>query len=364
MKIRVGGEFSSQGIAKIISGLLVLMYGFVPIVLDTLGIYRIPWAFSNFSYSMALFFIILTLPNYNFKKYFFRFDFKSNYKVKTFLLFTVAIICFSLWGWTDDRVSAGASVSAFFRASWLLFCLCFINATENKKLLMLVLTAVLVFIDESRTYFMIAFFVLAISSNRKKIYFFIGMFTILLVAAVRQNESMTLLQMLTYGVVGEGYNGAKSVGQVIRLDLSNFSTVKHLSLTFLQPLYLPIQTIGGGLGFDLPQQSDVLFELTAAQLGEKLSPMGGWYILSDFIIYREVGVFYMALYIHWVWWLCNRVFNTRYFPIGAFLFFLSIKSSPLIFFKMMLYLILIATIVTALGGFKDKKQRGRMKNGN
>jgi len=97
----------SQSIAKSISGLLVLMYGFVPLTLNSLGIYNIVWAESNFIYSLCLFIIVLTLPNYKFKTYFFRFDFKTNYLWKTFLLFSIAITYFSLWSWSDDRVSPG-----------------------------------------------------------------------------------------------------------------------------------------------------------------------------------------------------------------------------------------------------------------
>ncbi|MFT5849008.1 MAG: hypothetical protein ACI902_003088 [Psychroserpens sp.] len=346
-----------QRIAKFMSIALVAMYAIVPLILNELGIYSIPWAEENFFYSLSLIFILFTLPLYDFKTYFFRFDFKENYFPKTVLLFFACTICFYLWGWHDDRESIGASLSALFRAFWLLFCFCFVNASERKKLFLLFLTAILVFIDQSRTYFMIAFFVLSLSSKNKKVYFSIGLAAILLVAAVRVESNISGIQILTYGIVGEGYNGAKSIGQVLQLDLSSFSASEHLLLTFLQPIYLPFQMIGNGLfSLGFPSQADSLGALTRNQLGETLSPMGGWYILSDFIIYKHIGIVYMFVYIHWLWWLCNRIFNTRYFPIGAFLFFLAIKATPFVFFKMMLYIFIIASLLTFLGAYKDKKR--------
>jgi hypothetical protein len=341
--------------AKTLSVLLVLMYAFVPYILNELGLYLIPWALENLYYSLILALIIIFLPHYSFQKHLFRFDVNQNSLLKTLILFFTCCFIFSLWSWHDDRESAGASVAAFFRALWILNAFCFINSSENKKLTLILLTAILVFIDQSRTYFMIAFMVLALASNRKKLYLSIGMLGVLLVAAVRVNESMSIIGMLTYGIVGEGYNGSKAIGQVLLLDVNSIDRLPHAILTLIQPLYLFFEMfIGPLLQLELPTQSSTLGDAVQSELGEKLSPMGGWYILADFIWYGPVGVLLMFLYINMTWYLSNFILNTRYFPIGAFFFFLSIKATPFIYYKLLLYVVGIALFFTLLGFYKNK----------
>ncbi|MFT5294823.1 MAG: hypothetical protein ACI9YH_000833 [Colwellia sp.] len=344
-----------QLLAKLLSISLVLMYAFVPYILNELGVYSIPWALENLYYSLALAVIIICLPHYSFNKHLFRFDVNQNSLSKTFVLFLICCVIFSLWSWHDDRVSIGSSVAAFFRALWILNAFCFITSTEKKKLILILLTAVLVFIDQSRTYFMIAFMVLALASNRKKLYLLVGMLGVLLVAAVRVNQSMSIIAMLTYGIVGEGYNGSKAVGQVLQLDVNTLDWISHSILTLIQPIYLPIQMfISPLLQIDLPSQNHVLAEAVRDQLGEKLSPMGGWYILADFIWYGPFGVLLMFLYINMTWYLSNFILNTRYFPIGAYFFFLSIKATPFVYYKLLLYVVGIAIFFTLLGFYKNK----------
>ncbi|WP_166424739.1 hypothetical protein [Paraglaciecola sp. 20A4] len=359
-------QSSLQMFAKILSTLLVLMYAFVPYILDSLKIYQIPWAVENFYYSVVLAVIIMFLPHYSFKKHLFRFDVHSNSLTKTIVLFFVCCLVFSLWSWHDDRESVGASVAAFFRALWILNSFCFIKSTEKKRTWLILLTAILVFIDQSRTYFMISFMVLALASNRKKLYLVIGMFGVLLVAAVRVGESMSIIGMLTYGIVGEGYNGSKAVGQVLLLNRDSVDWLSHTALTLLQPIYLPIEMVVGPF-FDagLPTQSSILGNAVKVELGEKLSPMGGWYILADFIWYGPIGIVLMFIYINMTWYLSNFILNTRYFPIGAFFFFLSIKAMPFVYYKMLTYVVGIAFVFTLLGFYKNKNFKFRpVKIGN
>lgn len=345
-------------IAKGLSASLVMMYALVPILLDASSIYAIPWAEKNFWYSLALALMIIMLPSYKFHKYVFRFDHKSNAHIKTIALFGVCCVVFSLWPWHDDRESLGASLAAFFRVAWVLNVFCFVNAPERSRIFAIVLTVILVFIDQSRTYFMIAFMVLALASERKLLYFFLGLLGVLLVAATRVGESMSALGMLTYGIIGEGYNGTKAVGQVLALDVASLDKTTHFFLTMLQPIYTPFEIfIGRIFGIDLPSQSSVLDEAVRYQLGEKLSPMGGWYIVADFIWYGPIGLLFMWFYINISWLLSNLLLNTRYFPIGAFFFFLAVKSTPFVYQKALLYVILIALIFTILGFYKNKRLR-------
>lgn len=347
-----------QIFAKLMSAALVLMYALVPYILNALNIYFIPWAADNLLYSMCLFVVVLFLPHYKFRYHLFRFDLKRNHWIKTYILFFVCALVFSLWPWHDDRVSVGASVSALFRALWILNVFCFVNASEREKLGIIFLTAALVFIDQSRTYFMVAFMVVALSSRRKLSYMGVGMLGVVLVAAVRMGESSSAFVMLTYGIVGEGYNGAKPVGQVLEIDSSQLNYLQHIALTFAQPFYLPFEMfLERLLGFELPSQDQVLMDAVKDQLGEQLSPMGGWYILADFIWYGPVGIVLLFLYVNLTWFISNWVLNTRYSPIGALFFFLSIKATPYVYYKMLLYMVLIALALGLVGFYKDKRLR-------
>ena len=205
-------------IGKILCSSLVLMYGFVPYYLNSSGVYSILWAYDNFIFSLIFSAVILFIPNYSSKFDLIKFEYSGwFYKNKILTISSFFCICFfsfSLWPWHEDRESLGASFSAFCRALWVINTFCFVKETEIKKIFVLLMTAVLVFIDESRTYFIISFFVLSFSSRYVVSYFVLGMLSLVIVAAVRVGENISGIDLLTYGFIGEGYNGAKPVGQV------------------------------------------------------------------------------------------------------------------------------------------------------
>ena len=88
------------------------------------------------------------------------------------------------------------------------------------------------------------------------------------------------------------------------------------------PLYKFIGNRVLGLGF--PQQFDYLSIPVDQYLGEQLSPMGGWYIVADFVHYGVIGVPLLIAYNFMSWVITCKIFNTKSFPFGAFIFLIFI----------------------------------------
>lgn len=344
-------------VGKLLCSALVCMYGFVPYYLASMGVYTIPWAYDNLLFSSVFALIILFIPNYSSNLDLIKFEYSAWFacnKLKTItFFFIVCSISFHLWPWHEDRVSAGSSVSAVCRAIWVINTFCFVKESDVKKVIVMIMTAVLVFIDESRTYFIISFFVLAFSSRYVVSYFSVGMISLVVVAAVRVGENISGLELLTYGFIGEGYNGAKPVGQIFAISDIEIDSFSHLALTFLQPIYFPFEFIGNRLlGFNLPAQDTFFAEAVALHLGEKLSPMGGWYILADFVYYGYLGIPILFLYAIILWRFTSVLFDTRTFPYAPFIFFIAIKATPFVYVKFLYYIFFIAILLSALGLLK------------
>jgi hypothetical protein len=144
-------------------------------------------------------------------------------------------------------------------------------------------------------------------------------------------------------VVGEGYNGAKAVGQVLEVTGLKVNWVAHVLHTIGQPLVFPFEFIFGRiLGVDFPAQASYFSDLVLDELGEVLSPMGGWYILADFIYYGWAGVGLLAIY-EWIAWRVSKyLLDTDYFPFGSYVFLISIKATPYIYYKFLFYIFIIS----------------------
>ena len=346
-------------VGKFLCAALVCMYGVVPYYLNYQQIYLIPWAESNLVFSLMFALIILFIPNYSSGFDLVKFEYDgvfSEYKMLTlFCFFVICFTSFSLWSWHEDRTSVGASVSAVCRALWVVNTFCFVRESEFRKLLVIIMTSILVFIDESRTYFIISFFVLTFSSKHVVKYFTVGMCTLLIVAAVRVGEGLSGFELLTYGLVGEGYNGAKPVGQIFELTAVKIDWVLHLLITFLQPIYFPFEFIANRLlDIGLPTQDSFFAEAVSVNLGEQLSPMGGWYILADFVYYGYWGLPLLFLYVIIFWRFTSILFDTKAFPYGPFIFFIAIKATPYVYIKFIYYIFIIALVLSFLGVLKKQ----------
>jgi hypothetical protein len=172
---------------------------------------------------------------------------------------------------------------------------------------------------------------------------------VIILAAVRMSISDNSLNFLTYGIVGESYNAVRSVGQVIAVEDQPINSIAHIIHTFFQSIIFPFEFIANRvLNFDLPAQNSYLSDVVNNKLDEKLSPMGGWYIVADFVYYGYAGIIFLLLYMYLSWFLTCSLFNFPNFPFGSFLFFISIKSTPFVYWKMLFYLLIIFYFVNLM----------------
>lgn len=337
--------------AKLISAAFFLMYGVVPFLLNEFQVHDVFWADISLRYSIVGAMTVLLLPNI--KRRLFLKNLSSEKKIsisQIIVYFTIAFILFSLFPWHDDRESVGAQIASIFRAIWLVIVVKSMDRSESFRQKIFFLSLVLMATDESRTYFMIVLSALALRSEYFFRYMLISFLGIVLVAATRMGVGGGALAIFLYGIVGESYNATRPVGQILQVREFSLDWPLHLIHTFVQPLILPVEILLGKIGFTfLPQQSSYFSELVTQKLGETLSPMGGWYIPADFVYYGASGYFLFILYLGLSWLITNYLLNTRSFPIGAFVFMISIKATPYVYWKFVLYIFLVSLLVSAIG---------------
>lgn len=336
--------------AKMISALFFLMYGIVPFLLNVSGIYDVHWAETNLYFSLAGVLFIATLPPQKhflkLKQYYPKLQLKRWHYVS---FFCISLAMFLLFPWHDDRESLGASFSALMRAVWLIVIFKSINRSERFRSFLLGLTILLMFVDESRTYFMIMLMILTSRSKYRKFYFVIAIFGIIFVAATRMDVGGSIITSLMYGITGEAYNATKPVGQILLVTNEQVNFVGHLLHTFLQPFALPFEfIITRILNLPFASQSSYFGIIVEQSLGEKLSPMGGWYIVADFVYYGIFGAVLMFCYLHFTWWITNLLLSNSEFPFGAFVFFVSIKATPYVYYKFIFYILVVKILVSFL----------------
>lgn len=340
--------------AKIISALFFLMYGIVPLLLDFFGIYEVHWAETNFYFSLlAVFFVITVRPQrrfLNLKQFYPKIDLQRWHYITFFF---VSLSMFLLFPWHDDRVSLGASFSALMRAVWLIVIFKSIDRSESFRSFLLGMTVLLMFVDESRTYFMIMLMILASRSKYRAIYFVLSITGVIFLAATRMNVSGSFLNGLIYGIVGEAYNATKPVGQILLITNEKVDVIRHVLHTFLQPFVFPVEfVLNRILGSSIPSQFSYFETAVAQNLGQQLSPMGGWYIVADFVHYGAFGLFLMFIYLRLSWWITNYLLSTPNFPFGAFVFFISIKATPYVYYKFIFYIVMVKIIVSLVTRFR------------
>ena len=102
----------------------------------------------------------------------------------------------------------------------------------------------------------------------------------------------------------------------------------------------------------MPAQDSFLAEAVQFNLGEKLSPMGGWYILADFVYYGFYGIPILFLYTVFLWRFTSVLFDTRSFPYAPFIFFIAIKATPYVYVKFIYYIFLVTLLLSFFGVLK------------
>jgi hypothetical protein len=334
--------------AKILSALFFAMYGLVPYLLNIFEMFDVHWAEPNLHFSLLGALFVLSLkPSkkiLNLKQFYTKI-YLPKWQYATF--FTLALTMFYFFPWHDDRESFGASLSALMRAVWLIVIFKSINQSERFRFIIIILTMLLMFIDESRTYFMIMLMILAARSNYRKTFFVLCIIGVIFTAATRMGVNGSITNSLLYGVIGEAYNATKPVGQILLVSGEDINIFGHLLHTFLQPFIFPAEFIVNKLTTaKIPGQSSYFSEAVSKALQEQLSPMGGWYIVADFVHYGVFGAILMLFYLSMTWKITNFLLNTNDFPFGAFVFFISIKATPFIYFKFIFYILAVKLIIS------------------
>jgi hypothetical protein len=341
-------------VARHFSSLLVLMYGLVPMGGSFLGIYPQTYATINFVFSICLIGIIYLLPSDCKGRFTFsllRFNTKPIWLV---LVFIISAYVFHLFPWTTDRglgteASLGTSIAALMRALWLLTGITYVNKTEKQRFFILILTIILMYIDRSRTYFLVLLLILAAKSSHKKSIIVISLASAIFLAAIRSGASTNGLNSMLFGIVGEGLGATTAVGQIYGASIYHINVFMHLFETFFQPVVFPFDFVATKIfGTDYLTQGDYLARLVMNHTNEVFNPMGGWYIVADFVYYGYFGIFLMWIYIVITWFCTKLLLDDKDFPFGSFFFFIAIKASPFVYWKFIYYILFISLIYRAL----------------
>ncbi len=271
---------------------------------------------------------------------------------------TIAIAVFAggcVWlkdhSWVDAREGFEGSISAAFRILWFVIV---INLRQErmsvtKRMVYVLATAILMFFDQSRTYFLVALLVLL--ANFNWIAIIPALVAALMVAAIRSDQNYGFLYSITFAIGGEGYLGSQGVFQVLALPESGL----NFSIPPIQALFAPATALVTVIAkrFDYPadlfDSSTYLGNYIEALTNQPYPPMGGFFIMSEFIRAGWFGMICIALYMTVVLVLTKRLFDTAEFPIGSFIAILAIKSSPMTYWNMILIVFIISYAVRQAG---------------
>lgn len=341
---------SSYRLAWSMSAALIAMYGFVPFVVDALGIRTISWAEYNFQYSIIFLLIhllVLLTPSIPTVKLNGVMPQRQVSPIAIFLIFSLLVVLFYLFPWHDDRTSLGSTFSAIGRVFWLYVCCSVLLSDEKVRFLVLAGTLILMFVDQSRTIFFLCLLMLGTASRYKISILSVGLVLLILLAAVRMESANGFLFSLYYGVFGEAYNAAYSLSQVSQVEIFGADRITHVVGSFFQFFLLPFAKVFGTI-VELPDvffPQRILNKAVDLAVGEKLAPMGGWYLAAEFSYMGYLGSVFLAFYYFLAIYMTKIVFYSRYVPIYMFFCFLIIKSTPFVYFNLIIYIAVIFFLI-------------------
>lgn len=253
--------------------------------------------------------------------------------------------------WVDVREGSEGSISALFRVLWFVIV---INLRQDrmsvaKRMIYVLGTAILMFFDQSRTYFLVAMLVLL--ANFNWIAIIPALVAALMVAAIRSDQNYGFLHSITFAVGGEGYLGSQGVFQVLSLPEGGL----NFSIPAIQAMFAPLTALVAVIAkrFDYPadliDSSTYLGNYIEALTGQPYPPMGGFFILSEFIRAGWFGIGCLAIYMTIVFALTKRLFDTAEFPIGSFIALLAIKNSPMTYWNLVLVVVVFSYLSRQAG---------------
>ena len=339
-------------LAVVLAILLVVMYGVVPARPELFGIGpRSYQMITENAYGAALLAIIVAVAGYATRNVATKREPTPIHPALAVLVFIGGCYWLSENSWTDIREGFEGTVSAVFRIYWFVIIINIrrSNFTLWKRVPYVLATVILMFFDQSRTYFLIALLILL--TDLGWIAIIPAIIMALLVAAIRSSENYGLIHSIMFAIGGEGYLGSQGVFQVLSIGERGM----NFSIPAIQALFAPatawITLITKRLGYsaDLLDSSSYLGSYIRATTGETYPPMGGFFIISEFIRAGWFGIGCMALYILIVFILTKRLFDTVEFPIGAFIAILAIKNSPMTYWSLVIAVFVVSYLVRRIG---------------
>ena len=200
------------------------------------------------------------------------------------------------------------------------------------------------YIDQSRTYFFVGLLFLVSRWKNKNFLLISAGFLILILASVRMGKSLSFVDAIMYGLMGEVYNATFLMGQIMNLASGDQFRIEYVLNLIFQPLSFLIQKFQLDLTNSPLMASALIFEKT----GESPNPMGGGYVASYFI-----GASYFTPIIYTLYFLNIFLLSRFLFFNGSYHYYvlfmpIFIKSSPSVFINMILYVFIIFTFINAL----------------
>lgn len=343
---------TAHALAVALTVALVMIYGIVPTNPELFGVP--PWPnfmLREYVSGALLLGIIVAVIGYGTRKMRSTRDPIPVHPIFVIAVFIGGCVWLGNHSWVDVREGFEGSISAVFRILWFVII---INLRQDrmslaKRLAYVMGTAILMFFDQSRTYFLVAMLILL--ANFNWIAIIPALVAALMVAAIRSNQNYGFLHSITFAIGGEGYLGSQGVFQVLSLPEGGL----NFSIPAIQALFAPATALVTVIAkrFDYPadllDSSTYLGSYIEALTKQPYPPMGGFFILSEFIRAGWFGVVCIALYMAIVFVLTKRLFDTAEFPIGSFIALLAIKNSPMTYWNLVL-VILVASFLFRQAG--------------
>ena len=296
---------------------------------------------------LSMFFSLLIELISNKESEFFNHTYIKINTYKIHFLFIACAVIFYFYPWSEDRESRMAQVAALFRAIWFIVVVVKLKGNKNDYYY-LFLSLILMVIDTSRSTF--ASLCIIHLFRRSVVSLKMGVLLVISVLGIASMRSFTFdfkelfNSVFLYGFFGEGVNGSIGTFQLLSSDDNLNYDLLTVFFAFLQPLLTPFKII---FGSNLPFFDSSYFHsnIVRSSLNEEYYPMGGFYLVSEFIRLKYIGVLFFLLYIKFAFWLSAKIFPFKDSAVHFTLIFLMLKMSPFTYWKWIYYITILYFIV-------------------
>ena len=303
----------------------------------------------NIEVVLSSFFTIIFLPSITRqlkiipKKLYFQ---NQNLKEVPLIFILISFISFSIYfsffSW-DGSNNIFHSASAFLRIIWLFYATQINTNTSRRYIyLFLIMTLIMGFIDNQRTYLLmylfIIFFQLRLSILPSLILLFIIFITLTLIATTRNNQPFDVFQSVAYAFGGETYLATLSYVEAYKyINFNLTDNLYHLFYLFFSPIIVLLNKILSIIPFDLG--SDFIFkDLFQVRFGE-FNIMGGHFISSTFLSFKSLQWLIQPIYLIYTYSLTKILIGPLSIPLSSILFILSLKNTPSVYWNLVMIIL-------------------------